>query len=106
MAGFTTHILNKLDMVEWDRMFETAPGVYNIFGWIGRESDEYKDFVLVKINIETDRVVEYATSSAKHTEEIGERLGMDHSDCYRVENMIEDVDNAIELDSGDLEEES
>ncbi len=46
-------ILGRLDMVEWDRFVEgddpDAHGKYiNVYGWIERDEDEYKDFVLVR----------------------------------------------------------
>jgi len=99
-------ILGRLDMVEWDRFVEgddpDAHGKYiNVYGWIEREEDEYKDFVMVRFFPQTENnLMGFTTSSDEWTEEIHERMFGDkpdeHNECQRVEHAF-DVPNAIEL---------
>lgn len=92
--------LEQLDFVQWDRWYELGGHLIAVFGWIDRE-DQYKDFVLLEINVDRAEVVAYYTSSAEYTEKIGEILNMDHSACKRVEDYL-DVENAVMLQD-DLE---
>ncbi|MFC6809774.1 hypothetical protein ACFQGT_00295 [Natrialbaceae archaeon GCM10025810] len=91
-------------MVMWDR-FSVAcdPPVgrfYTVYGWIDRETDDYKDFVVVRFFPETDdNLVSFTTSSDKWTHEIHERIFGEtagHKDCKRVERHF-DISNAVEL---------
>ena len=79
--------LRELDMVNWDRYYSFGPGIA-VFGWIGREDDEYKDFVVVELAPAKKRVKGYHTSSARYSAEIGSILGIGHSECQRVEDMF------------------
>lgn len=97
--------LADLDMVEWDRYtvgHRPDEGTeITVYGWIDREKDEYKDFVITSFYPETDEnIIWYTTSSDRYTGEIyrilyGEEPD-DHNDCQRVEDTF-DVPNAIEL---------
>lgn len=98
--------LSRLDMVEWDRFVvgndpNLAGRYVQVYGWITRETDDYKDFVLVRFYPGTEEnLYGFTTSSDRHTEEIhrrmyGEDLD-DHNPCQRVEHTF-DVDNAVEL---------
>lgn len=98
-------ILDRLNMVEWDRFVvgdDPNIGAYiEVYGWIERDQDDYKDFVLVTFYPETeDRILGFTTSSDRYTEEIHRRIfGEDpdgHNPCRRVEHVF-DVENAIEL---------
>lgn len=106
--------LERLDMVEWDRFVvgEDYHGEkhINVYGWIERTEDEYKDFVILRFwpDLDEDGIVGFTTSSDRHTEEIFRRLfgrePDDHNDCRRVEHTF-DVENAIELtENSSLEE--
>lgn len=87
------NILEKLSFVNWDRYFGEGENL-SFFGWISRNKDNYKDFVLIEFN--SGGVVYYGTSSKKHTKKISEVLGKEHSDCTRVEDFC-DIPNVIKL---------
>lgn len=100
-------ILSRLDFVQWDRFVvgddAGGHGAYiKVYGWIARDTDQYKDFVLVTFFPETEEsLMGFTTSSDEWTQEI-HRLMFDvepddHNDCQRVENTYE-VPNAVELD--------
>lgn len=100
-------LLSRLDMVDWDR-FVTGEDYHgdryvNVYGWIDRETDEYKDFVLLRCwpGLGENGIIGFTTSSDRHTKEIHRRLfgekPDDHNDCQRVEHTF-DVENAIELE--------
>jgi hypothetical protein len=79
--------LEKLDFVEWDRYFHTKTGLV-FYGWITRKEDPYKDFLVLELNTRQNMVVRYDTSSEKYTAEIADRLGLNHSECIRVEESF------------------
>ncbi len=86
--------MNALPFVTWDR-YSGGDEWVGIYGWINREKDNYKDFIVLSINKQGD--LYYDTSSSKHSLEISELLGFDtdsHVDCIRVEDTFK-VDNAI-----------
>lgn len=98
-------VLACLDMVEWDRFVRgSAPdlGRYiEVYGWIERETDAYKDFIVIRFFPNTDdRIIGYTTSSDRYTTEIHRRIygtgPDDHNPCQRVEHAF-DIDNAIQL---------
>jgi len=104
-------VMTDLPFVDWDRgidwVYEGRKCV-KIYGWIEREKDQYKDFVIVGIyeNEDTeDAEVEFlGTSSEKYSEEIFKRLLPDvdldeHNECFRLEDRF-DAENVIELDKG------
>lgn len=88
--------LAQLDFVQWDRWYELGSHRIAVFGWIAREEDEYKDFVLLVIDVDRTQVVGYHTSSAEYTETIAETVEMAHSACKRVEDYL-DVPNTVML---------
>lgn len=99
------HNLSKLDMVEWDRFTvgrrPDEGREITVYGWIERDGDDYKDFVILCFYPETEEnIIWYTTSSDRYTGEICRRLydidPDDHNHCERVEDTF-DVPNAIEL---------
>jgi len=104
-------VMTDLPFVDSDRATEwiyEGRKCLNIYGWIEREKDDYKDFVLVgvyeKDGKEEADVVFHGTSSEKYSKEIHRRLFPDedvdeiHKECFRLENRF-DVENLIELSS-------
>lgn len=99
-------ILSRLDMVSWDRFVNASDpntiGDYvNVYGWVDRDTDEYKDFVLVRFMPDYNpTLIAFTTSSDRYTEEIYRRIygeePEEHVDCQRVEDHF-DVPNAIRL---------
>lgn len=89
-----TNILKKFNFVNWDRYYG-AEGSWSFYGWIEREKDNYKDFILIEFD-NNNEVVYHGTSSKKHTREIAEILNRGHSDCKRVEHFC-DIPNLIRL---------
>lgn len=92
-------ILKQLDFVDWDRYYDFGPNLA-FYGWIDRDQDDYKDFLVVILDHENRLIRGFHTSSAEHTEEIADILGLNHSPCRRVEDKLE-IDNVVELNGGD-----
>lgn len=96
-------LLEQVPIVEWDRFAVAERDGYqfvDVYGWIERDQDDYKDFVVARFWPATE-FVEYTTSSEKFTELLqvewfGEDSLGEHNPCHRVEHTF-DVDNAIEL---------
>jgi len=101
------NVLSRLHMVEWDRFVvgeeNNLVGAYiKVYGWIDREDDAYKDFVIVQFWPNTeDNIVGYTTSSDEYTEDIYRLIygsePDDHNPCQRVEDTF-DISNAVHLD--------
>jgi len=103
--------MSDLPFVDWDRGIEweyEGRKCMNIYGWIERENDQYKDFVLIgvyeKEDIEKAQIDFLGTSSAKYSEEIHKRLFPDddleaHNECFRLEERFV-VENLVQLDHG------
>jgi len=99
-------ILTRLDFVSWDRFTVGHDGsghgaFVKVYGWIEREEDAYKDFILVTFFPETEEnIMGFTTSSDTWTKEIHRRMFEtepdDHNDCQRVEHTF-DVPNALTL---------
>ena len=102
-------VMTDLPFVRWDRAVEWVHErrkCLNIFGWIEREKDSYKDFVLIGIYEIEDKeeadVQFHGTSSKKYSKEIHKRLFPNkdaeemHNDCFRLEKNF-DVENLIEI---------
>jgi len=93
--------LAAVPIVTWDRFVvvdRDGEQVVDVYGWIDREEDAYKDFVWVRFY--EDGTWEYTTSSEEYTDYLyqtwfdGERD--EHADCRRVEDAF-DVENVVEL---------
>lgn len=93
-------VLRKLEFVQWDRYY-TFPkfGSLTVFGWIKREKDKYKDFVILEFTLLPNKnpscVYFLGTSSAEYSERIANILGSEHAKCVRVEDTF-DIPNSIE----------
>ena len=82
--------LDRLPYVKWDRfIFVQAykPTVVRLFGWISREQDSYKDFVILELVPEHKDVYFLMTSSMKYTEDIAKRLGTEHKKCHSIDEL-------------------
>jgi hypothetical protein len=104
--------MTDLPFVNWDRGTEwiyEGRRCMTVYGWIEREKDDYKDFVLVGVYEEEDSeeasVEFHGTSSKKYSKEIQRRLFPDedieemHNECFRLEDKF-DVPNLIRLKDG------
>lgn len=89
-------VLNKFPFVKWDRLIEFQNGV-DVYGWIERDKDKYKDFVLLNILwVESDfhgvwDIVQCFTSSAKYSLEVNRLSGFtteQHTDCIKVSDYL------------------
>lgn len=95
--------MRLLPFVQWDR-YTFSDATWQVYGWVDREKDSYKDFVVFIYGIEKvgDQqyiTFRYVTSSAEHSEEIAELLkmgGKQHAVCKRVED-ISKLENVIRL---------
>ena len=91
-------ILRSLPFVQWDRYTVHDGSDFKFYGWIDREEDCYKDFVLLSYDSKTE-LLSYTTSSTKYTAEIGRILFGDnsgHAECVRVEKDF-DIPNVVRL---------
>ena len=95
IAESVGRILIRFPEVKWDR-FSGQPYRFMVFGWIERE-DDHEDFV--SLLIENLEVTQIMTSSATYSRLFSERVGEQHSDCHRVEDVFKDV-NSIKLKKG------
>lgn len=95
--------LSDASVVEWDRFTvghnDDGDQIVTVYGWIDREVDDYKDFVLARFWPGYENLG-YTTSSDEWSEWLhyvwcdGEPDG--HNECRRVEHAF-NVENAIEL---------
>jgi len=96
-------LLERVEFVDWDRFVtqdHNGEQVVVAYGWIERETDQYKDFVLARFWTERE-VLEFTTSSDQYSEELhrtwfGDESLDDHNPCRRIEDAFE-IENAIEL---------
>jgi hypothetical protein len=89
--GEIIKVLEKFNFVNWDRYFGEAENL-TFFGWIDRE-DNKKDFLVLDFSLNP---LWFATSSKIYSKKISEILGVNHSDCKRVEDFC-DIQNMIKL---------
>ena len=100
--------LFHLPFVQWDR-FVDEQRYLTVYGWIDRENDAYKDFLILRFEIVPDRERAFgcrlqcwsATSSDKYSSRISRLLtGCDsemHVPCERVEHFFS-LQNMVRLD--------
>ena len=91
--------LEALTFVRWDRFIETSEEIY-FYGWIDREKDSYKDFLLVVFNKITLNCW-WISSSVGRENEIDAHLGRKTEfriACQRVEHKF-DIKNSIKLNA-------
>lgn len=92
-------MLNSLPFVTWDRFTHNGEASYCFYGWIERESDSYKDFVVIEVSFsERYTDMKTITSSQKYSLEIAKLLDMEesHTDCERVEDHFH-ITNVVKL---------
>lgn len=92
-------ILEKFEFVKWDRFILHETKDYEIayvHGWIDREKDSYKDFILVEFDIRKRLAYFLATSSDKYSERICKMFNTQHHKCRRVEDNFH-IENSIKL---------
>ena len=93
--------LKKLDFVRWDRYIKTVENgqkLLKLYGWIDREKDKYKDFIVLDY-FPQKRSFKSITSSSRMTDQINNILypGREgHVKCLRVEKDF-NIPNAIKL---------
>lgn len=96
-------VLKDLSWIEWDRFIEYeyddgTPAI-DVYGWIERDGDDYKDFVLVTFCPDTK---EHITSSPWADRQLNKELHGDLPDsgidCQRVEEHFDGV-NAVRLEA-------
>ncbi len=83
--------LNKLPEVTWDRFAGDGIDHLSVFGWIARDDGRH-DYAMVMIDKEGPWLI--STSSARHSADFSERLGMGgggHTGCRRVEDYFPGV---------------
>ncbi len=94
---FIKDTLKKFDFVMWDRFVE-VPNCIQVYGWIDRKNDSYKDFILLVFKSGAEHVG-YITSSptagVKARKILGIRVNK-ISKCQRVEKTFP-VKNCIKL---------
>jgi len=89
-------LLERFDFVLWDRCtYDSARYVFNVYGWIYRRNDSYKDFMTLKLWLKT-RKVGYVSSSIEYHHRIAEILVTGRPKCQRVEHLFE-IKNCVRL---------
>ena len=84
--------LDNLPYVSWDRYVkipidEAGNMVYRFFGWIEREKDSYKDFVVIELVPKHQWVYFMATSSSKYSNDIANKLSNVHIPCKKWDKI-------------------
>ena len=96
-------MLEKFYFVRWDRYIKVPDrDEYAFYGWIDREKDAYKDFILLEYRptgLHTYYWL-YTTSSAERDAEI--EMLVDGTEgkgipCQRTEYLLPELSNAIHL---------
>lgn len=103
-TDLVSDLLASLPFVKWDRFtVDEEENDYIFYGWIDREQDAYKDFVVLKIWLPDweDRVevLSFVTSSAKYSQQISDLLfgeSETHNECQRVEDTFKNT-NVVQL---------
>lgn len=99
--------LRLFPFIMWDRFIvgdivddndkPTGERSITVYGWIDREKDAYKDFVVLFFQLKVKRVYYVCSSSDKYSERIAEIMGKkEHNKCERVEQTFKIV-NAVKL---------
>lgn len=94
--AFLEGVMRDLTFVKWDR-YAGDDEYVDIYGWIDRDEDAYKDFIL--LSFDKTGLLRFTTSSAAYSDAIhriitGVKEG--HNACQRVEGFF-NVPNAIKL---------
>lgn len=94
--------MENLTFVNWDR-FTCDEDELQVYGWIDRPQDSYKDFIVLSVSIK-DQGISFITSSAEKDQKIKEIImaaptageaGPDLK-CIRAEDHF-DITNVIKL---------
>lgn len=97
-------ILKKFEFIQWDR-FILHKGddskFLDVFGWIDREKDSYKDFILIEFDVKAKQCYLLATSSDKYSERICQMFNTEHNKCRRVEDNFH-IENSIKLNKKEI----
>lgn len=87
-------ILDKFDFVKWDRAIPCGDDFVDIYGWIDRDKDSYKDFVILSLSMNKIgewKIWQCLTSSAKYSKKVNKISGftnVEHTDCIRVDDYL------------------
>ena len=108
-AKWIEEALSLFPFVMWDRFVvsdvvddkgrPTGERAMIVYGWIAREKDAYKDFVVLDFRLKEKRAYYVCTSSNKYSEEIAEKImgeKKEHNRCERVEQNF-DIINSVKL---------
>lgn len=94
---FIKKVLKEFDFVMWDRFVDTFDSI-QVYGWIDRKNDSYKDFILLVFKFGAEHVG-YITSSPTAGVKARKILGIKGKKifkCQRVEKVFP-VKNCIKL---------
>lgn len=79
--------LLKAPFVQWDRFHMVGGYAMSVFGWIERDKDAYKDFVVIDLHLHSRQVKSMTTSSARYSQKLTELYDLaGHTKCQRVED--------------------
>lgn len=93
-----TQAMNLLWEATWDRFVgDELHG--SVYGWIVREDQFYRDFVVLEWwHDPPELMIGFTTSSARHSALFAERLGIEeHLECQRVEHHFPDAERVVRL---------
>ncbi len=92
-------MLESFDFVMWDRFtIDYERRCLNVYGWIDREKDSYKDFLTLKIFPDRKKIG-YVTSALRYHDRIAEILDTKPKACLRVERYFP-IKNVVRLKNG------
>ena len=109
LKAWCEQVLSSFTFVKWDRFIRTkmvnGPHMLTCYGWIDRAQDAYKDFVVIDLVLDDQRVNYVVSSSAEYGAKISELCGYSsdrEKTCVRIENEF-DVPNSVKLKPKDKE---
>lgn len=96
-------MMTRFWFVAWDRYtYDKHKEIYYFYGWIDREKDSYKDFIVLTYWVTTSSF-HFITSSVQYDQEIKDLFlvgrtpeEVEDDKCKRVENLLE-ISNVIKL---------
>ena len=88
-------ILEKFSFVQWDR-FTRHKKYIAVYGWMDREKDNYKDFIVLVFRLKQRDYAVLSTSTLLYHNKVKIIVGDGMVKCERVENNFK-VENCVRL---------
>jgi len=95
MKDWIEKTLKDFSFCKWDRYIPKYPFIC-FYGWMDRDKNNYKDFLVLVLDIRKRKPFFSVTSSLKYHKKISKILNIEHMDCKRVETYF-NLENVIRL---------